>query len=76
MCQGVDMHDAQHFRLSPTEALMLDPQTRLLLEVGVTAQGRYKVPDCRLAACMLLLNSMYESAVQRTVVICLSNSCA
>ena len=27
------MHDAQHFRLSPAEALTLDPQTRLLLEV-------------------------------------------
>ena len=29
----VDLHDAAFFRLSRTEALSLDPQTRLLLQV-------------------------------------------
>ena len=28
------MHDAAYFRLNRSEALSLDPQTRLLLEVG------------------------------------------
>ena len=32
----VDLHDAAFFRLSRTEALSLDPQTRLLLQVYST----------------------------------------
>jgi hypothetical protein len=31
--QGLDQHDAGYFRLTRTEAVALDPQTRSLLEV-------------------------------------------
>ncbi len=31
----VDLHDAAFFRLSRTEAISVDPQTRLLLQVGL-----------------------------------------
>ena len=65
------MHDAQHFRLSPTEALMLDPQTRLLLEVSIIAQGWYKATHCKVA-CLLLLVPKHKATVQRAVVVCLS----
>ena len=67
------MHDAQHFRLSPTEALMLDPQTRLLLEVSVTAQGRYKVmllQDCSMCASIYVQVRGCRAA---DAVVCLSN---
>jgi hypothetical protein len=32
--QGIEMHDAPYFRLNRKEAVALDPQTRILLEVS------------------------------------------
>jgi len=34
LAQDPDLFDAAHFRLSRTEAVALDPQARLLLEVA------------------------------------------
>ena len=39
------MHDAAHFRLNRSEAAALDPQTRLLLEVGHVECVQSKVPS-------------------------------
>lgn len=36
--QGIDVHDAGYFRLNKSEAVTLDPQTRVLLEVRKSLQ--------------------------------------
>ena len=38
--EDTDLFDAAHFRLSRAEATSIDPQTRLLLQVGVSGCWR------------------------------------
>lgn len=41
--QDVDLHDAAYFRLNRSEAIALDPQTRLLLEVWLLMHHQFEV---------------------------------